>query len=67
MNFNKWVLKETPRKVAKALGVDPSSVCAWQSGKSCPRPDKMRAIQKLSRGRVTYADMIDYHLDSKTW
>lgn len=65
MNFNKWILKETPRGVARALGVDSTTVCAWQQGRSCPRPEKMKRIKSLSQGDITYDNIIDYYLRNR--
>jgi len=65
MNFNKWILETKPRILAKHLQIDPSAVSAWQTKRTCPRPKHMTKILKLSRGKITYADIINYYLSER--
>jgi len=65
VNFNKWVLETKPRKVARALEVDPAAVSNWQKRKSCPRPETMKRICQMSNGQISYDDIISYYLRGK--
>jgi DNA-binding transcriptional regulator YdaS (Cro superfamily) len=58
MQLNIWIEKTGPKKVAKLLRVDPSSVSQWRTRGVLPRPRIMIKINKLSGGRVTYEEMI---------
>ncbi len=58
MRLDTWIKSTGPRVVARAMNVDPSSVSAWQNGYMCPRPKRLVQIHKLSKGKVSYAEMI---------
>lgn len=58
MKLNKWIEKTGPKKVAKLLRVDPASVSNWKLGRSCPRPKKLHKIHVLSKGQVSYKEMV---------
>lgn len=62
MQLSTWIEKEGPKKVAKDFGVDPSTVSFWRKGKSLPRPHHMAQIVKRSKGKVTFANIIEHFL-----
>ncbi len=60
MTLTDWVkLQGGYRKTGKLMGVAESCVNAWLRGRSLPRPDLMQRIVKLSKGKVTYDEMIN--------
>lgn len=65
MTLHDWILKTEPKKVAQLLKVDDATVSYWKTGKALPRPEKMIAIHKLSRGRVSYKSMVENFLGNK--
>jgi transcriptional regulator with XRE-family HTH domain len=58
VKLDKWIEEIGPRKLARILSVEPSAISHWRNGKAMPRPDKMIKIHKLSRGRVSYREMV---------
>jgi hypothetical protein len=62
MKFEKWIKEKTPRQVARALDIDQSTVWHWTKKRTCPKVSTMREIVKVSEGRVSYEDMIEYFL-----
>lgn len=46
-------------KTGKILGVDRTLVYSWKKGICMPRPAAMKTIVKVSRGKVSYAEIID--------
>lgn len=59
MKFNHWIrVRGGPAGVGKLLGVTRHAVMYWRQGVVTPRPDTMLAIVRLSRGRVTLAEIV---------
>jgi len=54
-----WINETGVLKVSKLLSVEQSTVRHWRCGHCLPRTDQMRAIKKLSHGRVGYDEIID--------
>lgn len=57
--FKKWIDKIGPYRVAELVGVRSCTVFYWRSGKNYPRLDQMRKIRVISKGAVSYEQMID--------
>jgi hypothetical protein len=51
--------------VAESLGVTHQCVSRWHCYKGCPRPEHMKALLVLSRGKLTYASIIDPFLKNR--
>ncbi len=58
MTLRAWIEKKGPKEVAKLLKVDPATVSLWRAHRSLPRPRFMVAINRLSRGKVSYQQMV---------
>lgn len=56
--FKSWVKTYGVRRLATELDIDMSTIRKWRQG-HCPSPVLMRAIVRKSRGRVSYANIID--------
>ncbi len=59
MQLKDWIIETGPKKAARLLGVEPQTVSQWRVGKALPRPENLVAIFKLSKGKVTYKEMIE--------
>lgn len=59
MTLGDWIIEVTPCEVAKLLRVDITTVSAWKRAFCLPRPEQMVRIVALSRGRVSYGDMVE--------
>lgn len=57
MTLRVWIEKTGPKKIAKALKVEAGTVGLWKSG-VLPRPGTMVEIFAMSKGKVTYRDMV---------
>jgi transcriptional regulator with XRE-family HTH domain len=66
VTLQEWIIKTGPKKVAQQLNVDPSTVSGWRNKKTFPRPDKLKLIHQLSKGRVTYQSIIEDFTTSTT-
>lgn len=51
--------------VAEALGVNLSTVRHWHNGRNFPRPVEMAKIRRLSKGAVSFDELIDSHFNGK--
>ncbi len=59
LTLEEWINELGPNTVAKLMKVEPSAVRHWRRGYCLPRSEQMMRIHKFSRGRVTYAEMIE--------
>lgn len=58
MKLNTWIVNTGQKKVAGLLNVDPSTVGQWKVSNTLPRPEHMVKINKLTKGRVTFEEMV---------
>lgn len=59
MDINTYVVKSGGCvKVARRLKVSHQAVWNWANCKQMPSPTNMRKIREVSRGRVSYNDMV---------
>ncbi len=65
LSLKDWINSIGVPRVAKLLKVEESTVRHWRIGRCLPRAEQMFAIKKLSKGSVTYDQMIDNHVNSK--
>lgn len=57
-NFIEWVNTYGGVRLAKELGIDPSTISHWRRG-TAPKVEHMRQIRAISKGVVTYDHIID--------
>jgi DNA-binding transcriptional regulator YdaS (Cro superfamily) len=62
MRIDKWIEKTGPKKVAQLLNVDASTVSNWRTGKRFPSSKNLFAIRRLSKGKVTVEETLNFHL-----
>lgn len=60
MTLQAWIEKTGPKKVAAMMGVDNSTVYTWGAGQSLPRAHHLKKIVKVTRGRVSYKQMVEH-------
>ena len=60
-----FIVERGPTKISKLLNVNESTVRQWKRGYCLPRPEVMMRIKKLTRGQLTYAEMIETHFSSR--
>lgn len=65
MTLSNWIIREGPKNIAKKLRVDPSTVCLWKKGRAFPRAKTLVKIHRMSRGKVTYAEIIEHYAGRK--
>lgn len=56
-----WIDSESVQKIAKLLNVEESTVRHWRRGHCLPKAEQMREIKKLTKGTVSYDEMIETH------
>lgn len=54
-----WIAEKGVSHVAELLGVNPSAVRHWRLGNCRPNVTQMRAIKKITKGAITYEELID--------
>lgn len=59
LTFKDWIKKTGDEKIAKALGVNITTVGHWRRGHCRPKTNQLQEIKKLSKGRVSYASIIE--------
>jgi len=59
MNLADWITDNqiTITELAHRLGCSRAAVSYWISGKTRPSPNRTRALHKITRGKVTVADL----------
>lgn len=65
MTLDQWINKVPQKTLAKKLGVNAATIHYWTIYSSLPRPEMMREIKRLSRGKVTYDSMIESYLKAR--
>ena len=56
--FLLWIDEVGASKLAQKLGIHPSCVTHWKQGKHRPRVHHMKEIVRLSKGALTYEDIM---------
>jgi DNA-binding transcriptional regulator YdaS (Cro superfamily) len=65
-SLRRWIVRMGGRaSVASILGVDRSTVRHWDNGRNFPRPEEMAKIRHLSKGAVSFDELIDLHFNGK--
>lgn len=64
MLLRDWIIKTGPTKVAKLLKVRPQTVSQWRLTDALPKPTTMVKIYKLTKGRVSYKNMVEHFANS---
>lgn len=59
LTLSEWIEDVGVIHVANMLRVEKATVRLWRRGKNLPRTEQMKKIRTLSKGRVTYDQMID--------
>ena len=59
MTLRDWIIETGPKKAAKLLKVEPATISYWKTGRQLPRPKYMVKINQLSKGKVSYKEMIE--------
>ena len=59
MKFQNWIEKKGIDNVARLLKLHRTTVWKWLRGKNAPTRKHMEAIKKLSKGRITYKDILE--------
>ncbi len=57
--FEKWIEEKGVDALAQTLRVDPATIRHWKARRCDPRVEHIRALVKLSKGRLTYAMIIE--------
>lgn len=66
MTLRSWIIKETPHKVAKLLGVNVQSVYYWRDGTYLPSAGYLVQINRITKNRLTYKEMIETYVSNKS-
>ncbi len=57
-----WIAEKGGRHaVAELLDVHESAIRHWLRLRNFPRPEQMAKIRKLSKGKVSFDEVIDHH------
>lgn len=66
MNFSKWIEKMGgATRLAGKLGVSKAAVSQWDHGIALPNDERKQAIIKLSRGAISYMDIVRHYNNMK--
>jgi transcriptional regulator with XRE-family HTH domain len=57
--FEHWVNEYGKEELAKELGIDRSTLDHWIARRHEPRTPQIQRLKKMSRGKLTYEDIID--------
>jgi DNA-binding transcriptional regulator YdaS (Cro superfamily) len=58
-SFYAWIDENGLHGVAKLLKCHYNTVYYWRTGRWHPRPEQMREIKRLTKGKITYEDILD--------
>lgn len=59
MSFHEFIDKEGVKNLSRRLKINSKTVRYWKDGHCYPRVHQMIAIQKMTKGGITYAKIID--------
>lgn len=65
MTLRAWIEKVGVKEVMQILQVDEKTVYQWKTLTNCPKDQTKRKIYKATRGKVSYADMIEPFLKAR--
>lgn len=65
MKLADWIEKKGSKWVAEILEVDEITVYYWRTMKNLPKDHHKRAIKRISRGVVTYSEMIEPYFKAR--
>lgn len=57
--FKDWIADYGRVPLAKKLNVHPSNISHWISGLCYPKVRQMKALKRISRGRIGYEQILD--------
>lgn len=60
-----FIVEIGPNKLARKLKINESTVRQWRRGYCLPRAEYMLKINRLTKGRLTYAEMIETHFKNR--
>jgi predicted XRE-type DNA-binding protein len=64
MTLKHWITKTGRKEVAQMLNIQQSTITTWLQKKQAPKDKVKIKINRLSHGRVSYAEMIEpFHGD----
>ena len=62
--FTKWINKKGTVALAKQLKTTDSVIRVWRTGRSIPKARTMKEIITLTRGKISYKDIVEHYLNS---
>lgn len=57
--FERWIEKKGVDYLAQRLDVHRATILHWKAGRCDPRVEHLRLLKRLSRGMLSYEQMID--------
>lgn len=63
--FSAWINTKGDSYLADILNVTEGSAGHWRRGHCIPRPAHMKKIVEMSRGRISYEDIIENYLSKQ--
>ena len=63
--FSAWARGEriTMKDLARRLGVSVTAIHYWRTGKTCPSPEAMHKIERITLGAVSASQCINYYME----
>lgn len=59
ITFKEWIQVEGPKNLSEKLDVQVTTVRHWRTGHCLPRVDQMMQIKKLTKGKISYEQIIE--------
>lgn len=53
----------TIKDLARRLGVSRTAIHYWKMGKTCPSPEAMHKIERLTLGAVSASQCVNYYME----
>ena len=66
MTLAAFITEKGPIEIAFRLKTSATCVYQWRDGKTCPKPEHIAAVVRLSRGRVTHREIIETYVKSQS-
>jgi hypothetical protein len=54
----------TMKDLARRLGVSTTAIHYWRAGRSCPSPEAMHKIERITLGAVSASQCINYFMET---
>lgn len=65
MTLQQFIKEKGCRQLAQEFSIAPNTVYSWLRFRNCPAPHWMHQLVKASKGKVSYAEIVEPYLKNR--